>query len=96
LIFPAVIFGDERRVKPGEPFTLAFDLQSVTGLKTIELIGAGAVVDRKSFPAGHQQEHVAFSLTTMRPSWYAVEVEDWQERKAYSDPIWIDVVDGPG
>jgi hypothetical protein len=91
LIFPSVIFGDERKVKPGEPFTLAFDLQSVNGLKTIELIGGGAVVARKSFPEGHHQEHVAFALTTSRLSWYAVEVEDSLARKAYSDPIWIDL-----
>jgi hypothetical protein len=93
LIFPSVIFGEERKVKPGEPVTLAFDLQAVGGLKSIQLIGrGGVVVAEKSFPQGQQQEQVAFPVTTSHSSWYAVVVEDWQEKKAYSDPIWIDVV----
>ncbi len=94
LIYPATIFGDERRVEPGEPFELAFDLESVSGLKSIQLIGRGAVVAEKSFSQGQQRQHVAFSLTTTHPSWYSVVVEDYQGKKAYSDPVWVDVVGG--
>jgi hypothetical protein len=88
------MFGDQRKVKPGEAFSLGFDLGSVSGLKAIELISRGVVLARRSFRDFPQRQHVDFPLTATRPSWYAVTVEDRQGRKAYSDPIWIDTVAG--
>jgi hypothetical protein len=93
LIYPAVMFGDELKVKPGEPFTLGFDLQSVAGVKQVELIGAGAVLKTESFHAASQQVHVDFALSTLGRTWYAVTVEDNQGHKAYTDPIWVDAVE---
>jgi hypothetical protein len=93
LIFPSVMFGEERRVRPGESFTLAFDLKSVEGLKRAELIGAGIDVAGKSFADAPREVHVDFPLTTERPTWFALLVEDRRGNKAYTDPIWIDAVD---
>jgi hypothetical protein len=95
LIYPSVMFGDELRVKPGESFTLGFDLQSVAGVKQIELIGAGAVLRTESFHAASQQVHVDFPLSTASHTWYSVIVEDNQGHKAYTDPIWVDAVEPP-
>jgi hypothetical protein len=93
LIYPSVVFGDELKVKPGESFTLGFDLQSVAGVKQIELIGAGAVQRTESFHAASQQVHVDFPLSTSGHTWYSVIVEDNQGHKAYTDPIWVDAVE---
>jgi hypothetical protein len=93
LIYPSVVFGDELKVKPGESFTLGFDLQSVAGVKQIELIGAGAVQRTESFHAASQQVHVEFPLSTPSHTWYSVIVEDNQGHKAYTDPIWVDAVE---
>jgi hypothetical protein len=92
LIYPSVMFGDELKVKPGESFTLRFDLQSVAGVKQVELIGAGAVIRTESFPAASQQVHVDFPLSTQGRTWYSLQVEDNQGHKAYTDPIWVDAV----
>jgi hypothetical protein len=92
LIYPSVIFGDELKVKPGELFTLSFDLQSVAGVKQVELIGAGAALKTESFPAASQQVHVDFPLSTRSHTWYSLIVEDSQGRKAYTDPIWVDAM----
>jgi hypothetical protein len=92
LIYPSVMFGDELKVKPGESFTLRFDLQSVAGVKQVELIGAGAVIRTESFPAASQQVHVDFPLSTQGRTWYSLQVEDHQGHKAYTDPIWVDTV----
>jgi hypothetical protein len=92
LIFPSVMFGEERRVKPGESFTLAFDLKSVEGLKRAELIGAGIDLAVKSFADAPREVHVDFPLTTQRSTWFALVVEDTRGNKAYTDPIWIDAV----
>jgi hypothetical protein len=95
LIFPTVMFGDELKVKPGRPFSLGFDLQAVAGLKQVELIGGGAVLQTMDFSAAVQQSHVDFPLATPRSTWYSLMVEDQGGHKAYTDPIWVDVVDTP-
>jgi hypothetical protein len=89
LIFPSVMFGTELTVHAGAPFTLAFDLASVAGLRRVELIGGGAVRDSRSFSAAPLSTHVDFALTADRAGWYALNVEDQQGRKAYSDPVWV-------
>ncbi|HEY2634755.1 MAG TPA: CehA/McbA family metallohydrolase, partial [Steroidobacteraceae bacterium] len=95
LIYPSVMFGDELKVKPGGSFTLGFDLESVAGVKQIELIGGGAVLKTESFHAVSQQVHVDFPLTTQSQTWYSLIVEDNLGHKAYTDPIWVDAVAPP-
>jgi len=91
LIFPSVMFGTQMQVRSGEPFTLAFDLASVAGLSKAELISAGTVEDSRSFPDTPLKTHVDFTLTTDHPGWYALDVEDQQGRKAYTDPVWVTI-----
>jgi hypothetical protein len=94
LVYPSVMFGDEIKVKPSEPFVLDFDLESVVGVKSVQLIGGGAVLKTESFHAP-TQAHVDFPLSTERSTWYSLIVEDSQGHKAYSDPIWVDAVERP-
>jgi len=95
LVFPSVMFGDELKVKPGEPFALGFDLQSIDGLKQAELVGGGVVVKTEMIHAAAQQAHVDFALTAAHPTWYSLLVEDVKGHKAYTDPVWVDVVERP-
>jgi hypothetical protein len=95
LVFPSVMFGDELKVKPNQPFSLGFDLQAVAGLKQAELIGGGTVLQTRAFRAALQQSHVDFPLAAARSSWYSLIVEDQDGHKAYTDPIWVDVVERP-
>ena len=91
LIFPAVMFGSELKLKPGARFALAFDLKSVAGLKQASLVGAGTVVATRSFQDSPRETSVEFPLTADGDAWYALEVEDTAGRMAYSNPIWVDV-----
>ena len=95
LVFPSVIFGDELKVKACESFKLSFDLMSVAGIKQAKLIGSGTVLKTESFPGAARQVHADFPLTTERRTWYALIVEDNQGHKAYTDPVWVDVVSSP-
>jgi hypothetical protein len=95
LVSPSVMFGDELRVKPGSPFTLSFDLESVAGLEQADLIGSGEVVDTRSFHGSTQRAHVDFRLTAQRRAWYSLVVKDIQGHHAYTDPIWVDAVSVP-
>jgi hypothetical protein len=92
LIFPSVMFGDELKVKPGESFSLGFDLKAVSGVKRVELIGSGAVLKTESFDQPPLEARVDFALSTERRAWYSLTVEDNKGRKAYTDPIWVDPV----
>lgn len=92
LIYPRVRFGTELKVLPGESFTLAFDLASVEGVAQAQLIAGGAVVATRAFTATPRETHVDFALSTQRPGWYALVVTDRANRKAYSDPVWVDAV----
>ena len=91
LIFPSVMFGTQMQVRSGEPFTLGFDLASVGGVSKAELISGGNVADSRSFPDTPLTTHVDFTLTTNHPGWYALDVEDQQGRKAYTDPVWVTI-----
>jgi hypothetical protein len=82
-------------VKPGERFSLGFDLKSVAGLEQVQLIGAGTALELKSFPGAPREAHVDFPLSTQRSTWYSLVVEDRQGRKAYTDPIWVSAVTAP-
>jgi hypothetical protein len=95
LIFPAVMFGEELKVKPGAAFTLGFDLKSVAGVKHAQLIGGGNVVGTKTFAQSPREVHIDFALTAVSATWYALVVEDQGGRKAYSDPVWVDTVNYP-
>jgi hypothetical protein len=92
LIRPAVMFGETLKVKPEAPFSLGFDLQAVGGVVQAELISGGAVLQTKSFAAAPLQTHVDFALSTPRSAWYALTVKDAQGHRAYTDPVWVDVV----
>lgn len=96
LVYPSVMFGDELKVKPGESFTLSFDLESVAGMKQIELIGGGAVLRTEAFQTVPQRAHADFPLTTQSRTWYSLIAEDNLGHKAYTDPVWVDVVAPPG
>jgi len=74
---------------------LAFALNSVAGLKQASLTGTGNVVATKTFDGSPREASVEFPLSADRDGWYAIEVEDTAGRKAYSNPIWIDVVGLP-
>jgi hypothetical protein len=84
------MFGTRIEAGPGRPVTLAVDLQSIAGLKGIELIGHGAVVESRDLRDRHEEAHVQFTLSPDRSTWYSLVVEDVQGQKAFTDPIWVD------
>ena len=95
LIYPSVMFGDTVKTKPGESFSVGFDLQSVEGLKSAQLVGGGVKADTLSFADAPREARVDFQLSRDHASWVALVVEDQRGRKAYTNPIWIDTVAPP-
>lgn len=92
LIMPQYMFGEEIKVEPGEELSLGFDVKSVSGLKEVRLISGGEVVQTQEFEAASQEGRAEFPVTIEDDAWYSVVVEDAGGNKAYSNPIWFDVV----
>ena len=95
LMYPSVMFGSTLKVAPDEAVTLSVDLASVSGLKAFTLVGDGVVVQRRDFANAARETHLDFTLPPAQAHWYAFITEDIQGNKAYSDPIWIDIVRFP-
>jgi Carboxypeptidase regulatory-like domain len=87
LIFPAAMFG--ATLKANEAARLSFDLGAVSGLKEVQLIGAGETRDTRTFSGGPHSAHVDFTLPAAHAAWYALEVEDQEGHNAYTNPIWM-------
>jgi hypothetical protein len=95
LIFPSVLFGTQLRAASGVPIKLGFDLQSVAGLRKVAMIGSGGFHEERAFPDAPRERHVDYSVMPEETRWLSLIVEDRDGHKAYTDPIWIAVVDRP-
>jgi len=95
LIFPRVPFGADYKVAPGVGFTLGFDLAAVAGVRSVQLIRGGAVAESRDYPSLPRSTEVDFTLQASEAGWAALIVADGAGHKAYTDPIWIDVVAHP-
>ena len=93
LIEPRTMFGDDLKTTAGAPFDLAFRLESVAGLARVRLIENGTVRQVRRFPGAPRRADVDFRESVRRAGWFALIVEDAAGRRAYTDPIWVDVVD---
>jgi hypothetical protein len=86
-----VDFGDRLTVPAGAEFHLAFTFESLAGIRSVELISAGESVAHRTFVHDPQRTRADFTLRAERPGWYALVIEDAQGRKAYSNPIWVEL-----
>ncbi len=93
LIEPQTMFGDDLKTTAGAPFDLAFRLESVAGLARVSLIENGKVHRVRRFSGAPKRADVDFRESVRRAGWFALIVEDAAGRRAYTDPIWIDVAD---
>ena len=96
LVYPSVVFGEQLKVRPGTPFKLSFDLESVAGLRSARLVTGNGDAGLRSWDAAPRRERVEFTLATEQPAWFALVVEDAAGHHAYTNPIWVDTVSDAG
>lgn len=89
LIYPDTLFGAHLRATPGRALPLGFALQSLAGIRQVQLIGDGAVLETRTFADLPRATRVDFS-TDGGAGWYALVVEDRDGRQAYTNPVWVD------
>ena len=105
VIYPKnVMFGDTMKLAKAQARTITFDLVAVNGLKSVQLIGSDSaatatntqsagnsvVLEDKTLTGDH--DSVSFEVPQVS-GWVALVVEDNEGRKAYTNPIWLELVD---
>jgi hypothetical protein len=91
LIYPKnVMFGDTLKQAKNQPQSIRFDLLSVNGLKSVQLIGNEGVISEQALSG--DKASVVFDVP-QKSGWVSLVVEDKQANKAFSNPIWLKMVD---
>ncbi len=91
VIYPKnVMFGDTLKLAEGQPKTVSFDLLSVNGLKSVQLIGNSGVITEKALSG--DEATVSFDVP-QKSGWIGLVVEDSKENKAFTNPVWLKLVD---
>jgi hypothetical protein len=91
LIYPKdVMFGDTLKLAKNQPQSMHFDLLSVNGLKSVQLIGNEGVIREQTLSG--DKASVVFDVP-QKPGWVSLVVEDAKSNKAFSNPIWLKMVD---
>ena len=99
LIYPELMFGSTIKRTAGESFDLTYNIQSVVGLASVELIEQGEMRESRQFDsvasAGIDQRDISFVVQAEKNTWYSLVVVDVAGNYAYSNPLWVTVADGP-
>jgi hypothetical protein len=91
VIYPKnVMFGDTLKIAKNQPQSIRFDLLSVNGLKSVQLISSEGVISEQSLSG--DKASVVFDVP-QKSGWVSLVVEDKQANKAFSNPIWLKMVD---
>jgi hypothetical protein len=91
LVFPEQMFGEELVVDADGKLELKFGIQAVDGLKSVNLIERGEMVQSQSFDSTEGLAQVKFPVSPKGDTWYSLVVEDAQGKRAYTNPVWVSV-----
>jgi hypothetical protein len=91
VIYPQnIMFGDTIKLAKNQPQSIRFDLLSVNGLKSVQLIGNDGVISQQTLSGEHAS--VVFAVP-QKSGWVSLVVADNKEHKAFSNPIWLKMVE---
>ena len=91
VIYPKnVMFGDTLKLAVNQSQSISFDLLSVNGLKSVQLIGNDGVISEQILSGDNAS--VIFDVPHAS-GWVSLVVEDTKAHKAFSNPIWLKIVD---
>ena len=90
IIYPKnIMFGDTLKLAKNQKQSISFDLLSVNGLKSVQLIGNDGVIIEQALSGDNAS--VVFDVP-QKSGWVSLVVEDTKGNKAFSNPIWLKMV----
>ena len=91
IIYPKnVMFGDTLKLVNNQTQSIHFDLISVNGLSSVKLIGNDGLISEQTLSG--DKVSVVFDVPK-KSGWLSLVVEDTKANKAFSNPIWLKMVD---
>jgi hypothetical protein len=91
VIYPInIMFGDTLKLAESQSQSIRFDLLSVNGLKSVQLIGNDGLISEQTLSG--DEVSVVFDVP-QQSGWVSLVVEDTEANKAFSNPIWLKMVD---
>ena len=94
LIFPELMFGSEIQHEKGAELQLKYSVYAVNGLKSVHLIEQGEEVDRSDIQMNATSSSVEFAVHPgPENSWYSLVVVDSNDKRAFSNPIWVNIAE---
>ena len=92
LIYPELMFGSEISQTIGEVLKLGYQLQSVQGLASVQLIERGIQVQSLILEdRGTGLVDIEFEVKPEVDTWFSLVVKDAAGKYAYSNPLWVKV-----
>ncbi len=79
-------------VKKDEKIKVKFTAQAVNGLKKVVLMSGNKIVDSVTLTGKPITKDFSMSFNAAKDTYYALIVIDQQNLKAWSNPVWIDVM----
>ena len=89
LVFPEIVFGSEIAHAAGTELVLAYTVQAVSGLRSVQLIERGNELQTRNFAGENGAIALQFSVRPEADTWYSLVIEDLLGRFAYSNPVWV-------
>ena len=92
LVFPEILFGSDVALASGETLDLRAEIQAVTGLKSVQLIERGSATNGQEMAGERDPVQIEFSVNPESDTWYSLVVEDMSGKIAYTNPVWVSIV----
>lgn len=91
LVTPEIMFGSTIKKNRGATLTLKYGVSAVDGIKEVRLISrTGKLIDKKTWETdGPVNEEISFEVKPEEDTWYALEVDDMDGSKAWTNPVWV-------
>lgn len=93
IITPAAdsMFGETRAVPAGETLSFSLKLESVHGLKSIEVFSEGGRVAKKDLGGKQKTLDYQLKVKAEKDTWYNFVIIDAKGRYAVTNPVWVSV-----
>ena len=90
LLLSGPLPGSEIRHAAGTPLPLTWRLQAVNGLRRVELVERGDVIETRELVGEPEDvQSLAFAPVPRHDTWYSLVLHDATGRKAWTNPLWI-------
>ena len=91
LVYPDILFGSEIQHSAGNELELAYAVQAVSGLRSVQLIERGNEIEALTFEGTDERVPAKFLVKPESNTWYSLVIEDMSGKFAYTNPVWVSV-----